>query len=199
MTGKTPTVVDEGVNCPTEEVFLELAIVNGPFDLGNRLTALCVQVGSCGFVGVFGNLPFGLAPGMGLNAYFAYGVCVAKGVKAGTALAVVFIMGLSFGLLSAVGACAYLQRVMPSNLKHATTVAIGIFQAFLGFRMIKFVVADPHTLVALGDLSSHEVLLGVGTTFFIGVLIVYKVPGAMPDPFSKTVFWSGVIVYVYRL
>ena len=149
-----------------------------PFSAVAFATAITAVVGS-GFVGLFGNLPFGLAPGMGLNAYFAYGVCVAKGIPYGQALIVTFLMGLTFGALSIVGACAYLQRVMPSNLKHATTVAIGIFQAFIGFRMINFVVADKHTLVALGDVASTDVLLGMSTTFFIGILVVHRVPGAM--------------------
>lgn len=149
-----------------------------PFQVVAFATAMTAIIGS-GFVGLFGNLPFGLAPGMGMNAYFSFGVCVAHGVPYGQALIVVFVMGVVFAFLSITGACAYLQRVMPSNLKHATTVAIGIFQAFIGFRMIKLVVADPHTLVKLGDMTSHEVLIGVGTTFLIGVLVVHRVPGAM--------------------
>ena len=60
-----------------------------------------------------------------------------------------------------------------------TTVAIGIFQAFIGFRMVDIVVSDPHTLVALGDVTSSTVLLSVGTIILIGVLIVHRVPGAM--------------------
>ena len=132
-----------------------------------------------GLVGYFGNLPFGLAPGMGLNAYFTYGVCVAKGIPPGVALASVFLTGLSFALLSAIGACSYIQRVMPTNLKHATTVGIGLFQAFIGFRMVNLVVADSETLVALGDLRSPEVALSLATTFLIGILVVHRVQGAM--------------------
>ncbi|KAL1499284.1 hypothetical protein AB1Y20_011493 [Prymnesium parvum] len=149
-----------------------------PFQPVALATALAAVLGS-GFVGLAANLPFGLAPGMGLNAYFAYGVCVAKGIKYGAALAVVFLMGLAFSLLSALGACAYLQKVMPSNLKHATTVAIGIFQAFIGFRMINFVVADEHTLVTAGDITSAEVVLGMLTTLLIGALVAHRVQGAM--------------------
>lgn len=78
---------------------------------------------------------FALAPGMGLNSYFAYGVCVAKGLPSSVALPTIFVMGLSFALLSVTGACSFIQRVMPGNLKHAITVGIGLFQAFIGFRM----------------------------------------------------------------
>ena len=121
-----------------------------PFESVAFATAITAIAGAA-LAGFFGNLPVGLAPGMGLNAYFAYGVCVAKGFPYQAALAIVLLMGLLFALLSALGVCSTLQRVMPDNLKHATTVAIGIFQAFIGFRMVGLVVGDAHTLVALGD------------------------------------------------
>ena len=198
-----------------------------PFQAVAFATAATAVVGTA-FVGVFGNLPFGLAPGMGLNAYFAFGVCIAKGLPYQAALAVVFLMGIAFALLSLMGACSYLQRVMPSNLKHATTVAIGILQAFIGFRyqtwaltqgpavlssppafslvahrsssarpprwkgMINLVVADPHTLVALGDISARPLLLSLATTFLISVLVVHRVQGAMliGIGISSVISWS---------
>ena len=149
-----------------------------PFGAVAFATAATAVVAS-GLVGVFGNLPFGMAPGMGLNAYFAYGACIAKGISYQVALVVMLAMGIVFALLAVTGACSFLQKVMPDNLKHATTVAIGVFQAFIGFRMIGLVVRDEHTLVALGDITSGPVLLSVGTTYLIGVLVVHRVPGAM--------------------
>lgn len=149
-----------------------------PFGAVAFATAMTGITGSS-IAGIFGNLPFGLAPGMGLNAYFAYGVCVAKGFPPMVALTIVFAMGIIFAVLSAVGACALLQKVMPDNLKHATTVAIGVFQAFIGFRMVDIVVRDEHTLVALGDVTSAKVALSIGTTFLIGILVIHRVPGAM--------------------
>ena len=149
-----------------------------PFSAVAFATAATAIIGS-GFVGVFGNLPFGLAPGMGLNAYFAYGVCLARGIPVGVALAIMILVGVTFTVLSAIGACSLLQNIMPNNLKHATTVAIGIFQAFIGFRMIDLVVADEHTLVALGDIYSVPVALSLATTFLIGVLVALRVQGAM--------------------
>jgi AGZA family xanthine/uracil permease-like MFS transporter len=149
-----------------------------PFAAVAFATAMTAIVGST-IAGAFGNLPFGLAPGMGLNAYFAYGVCVAKGFTPMVALTIVFAMGVIFGVLSAVGACSLLQKVMPDNLKHATTVAIGVFQAFIGFRMVDIVVRDEHTLVALGDITSPKVALSIATTFLIGILVIHRVPGAM--------------------
>ena len=73
-------------------------------------------------------------------------------------------MGLMLAVLSATGACSFIQKVMPTNLKHATTIGIGLFQAFIGFRMTNVVVGDPETLVALGDLLSIEVALSLATT-----------------------------------
>jgi adenine/guanine/hypoxanthine permease len=88
-------------------------------------------------------------------------------------------MGLMLAVLSATGACSFIQKVMPTNLKHATTIGIGLFQAFIGFRMTNVVVGDPETLVALGDLLSIEVALSLATTILIAILVVLRVPGAM--------------------
>jgi len=129
-----------------------MATAGLPFKAAAFATAATAIVGS-GFVSVFANLPFGLAPGMGLNAYFAYGVCIARDIPVGVALAIMCGVGLSFGILSALGACSLLQQVMPNNLKYATTVAIGVFQAFIGFRMVNLVVGNKDTLVTLGAAS----------------------------------------------
>ncbi|EOD39645.1 hypothetical protein EMIHUDRAFT_97821 [Emiliania huxleyi CCMP1516] len=153
-----------------------MATAGLPFKAAAFATAATAIVGS-GFVSVFANLPFGLAPGMGLNAYFAYGVCIARDIPVGVALAIMCGVGLSFGILSALGACSLLQQVMPNNLKYATTVAIGVFQAFIGFRMVNLVVGNKDTLVTLGDILSTEVALSIGGTFLIGVLAVNR--GAM--------------------
>ena len=135
-----------------------MATAGLPFKAAAFATAATAIVGS-GFVSVFANLPFGLAPGMGLNAYFAYGVCIARDIPVGVALAIMCGVGLSFGILSALGACSLLQQVMPNNLKYATTVAIGVFQAFIGFRMVNLVVGNKDTLVTLGEPPPHLPLL----------------------------------------
>lgn len=149
-----------------------------PFESVASATALSAIVASA-FVGIFANLPFALAAGMGLNAYFAYGVCVSRQLSYQVALTVVFVEGVVFALLTACGACAFIQRIMPHNLKHAITVGIGLFQAFIGFRMTNLVVPDEETLVTLGNLKSEQVLVGVATTLLIAVLTVHQVQGAM--------------------
>lgn len=155
-----------------------LAGAGMPFRAVASATALSA-VFACSFVGLVANLPFGLASGMGLNAYFAFGVCVATSMTYDVALAACLVEGVLFSLLTALGASEYIQRVMPHNLKHAITVGIGLFQAFIGFRMTGLVVPNEETLVALGNVTSVYVLLGVATTVLIAVLTVHQVQGAM--------------------
>mmetsp|Transcript_9853 Transcript_9853/g.28946 ORF Transcript_9853/g.28946 Transcript_9853/m.28946 type:complete len:483 (-) Transcript_9853:346-1794(-) len=155
-----------------------LAGAGMPFRQVASATALSAIVG-CTFVGLVANLPFGLGPGMGLNAYFAYGVCVANMMTFDVALTAVLIEGVVFALLTICGASSFIQKIMPHNLKHAITVGIGLFQAFIGFRMTGLVVPNEETLVALGNIHSIHVLLGLATTILIAVLTVRQVQGAM--------------------
>ena len=85
--------------------------------------------------GLIGNLPFGLAPGMGLNSYFTYGVCSKLGLSWRVALATVFVQGLLFTALSLTGACSLIQRVAPASLKKSITVGLGLFQALIGYEV----------------------------------------------------------------
>lgn len=149
-----------------------------PFSSVASATAIASIIG-CTFVGLVANLPFGLMPGMGLNAYFAYGVCVARKMPFSLALTISFVQGVLLAALSLCGACALIQRVMPQNLKHAITVGIGLFQALIGFRMIGLVVPNTETLVALGDVVSPRVLLGISTMLLIAILTIHRVQGAM--------------------
>lgn len=155
-----------------------LAGAGMPFRPVASATALSAIIG-CSIVGFIANLPFGLGPGMGLNAYFAFGVCVATSMTYDVALTACLVEGALFSVLTALGASEYIQRVMPHNLKHAITVGIGLFQAFIGFRMTGLVVPNEETLVALGNVASVYVLLGVATTLMIAVLTVHQVQGAM--------------------
>jgi AGZA family xanthine/uracil permease-like MFS transporter len=149
-----------------------------PFRPVASATALSAIIG-CTFIGLAANLPFCLSPGMGLNAYFAFGVCVATSMTYDVALTACLIEGVLFSLLTLCGASEYIQRIMPHNLKHAITVGIGLFQAFIGFRMTGLVVPNEDTLVALGNVMTPYVALGVATTLLIAILTVHQVQGAM--------------------
>src|SRR4051794_33272171 len=107
---------------------------------------------------VLANYPIPLAPGMGLNAFFAYGGCLRAQVPWPTALGLVFWSGMLFVLLTVTGARAVLVRAVPKVLILAGAVGIGLFIAFIGLEQGGLVKADPNTLVTLGDLTAKPAL-----------------------------------------
>jgi AGZA family xanthine/uracil permease-like MFS transporter len=108
------------------------------------------------------NYPIALAPGMGMNAFFAYSVCIGAKVPWQTALGLVFWSGLAFLALTVTGARRVLVRAVPPVIQLAGAVGIGLFIAFIGLQHGGLVRADPNTLVALGDLRSPNALLTLG-------------------------------------
>ncbi len=141
-------------------------------------TALASAVATL-VMGLWADLPFALAPGMGLNAYFAFGVVRGMGVSWQLALAAVFAEGLLFLLLVAVGARTALVRAIPTPIKIATMSGIGLFLALLGLEGAGIVVADPATLVTLGDLRQPPPLLALGGLLVMAVLLARRVRGAL--------------------
>ena len=130
-------------------------------------------------MGLWANYPFALAPGMGLNAYFAFGVVLGMGVPWQTALTAVFVEGALFLLLSLGGIRTLIVNAIPAPIKIATTAGIGLFLALIGFQNAGLVVADPATLVGLGELRSAPVLLALGGLVLVAVLMARRVPGAL--------------------
>ncbi|HEV2855646.1 MAG TPA: NCS2 family permease [Thermoanaerobaculia bacterium] len=128
------------------------------------------------------NYPIALAPGMGMNAFFAYGVCVGSGVPWQTALGMVFWAGLLFVLLTVTGARRTLVRAVPEVIKLAGAVGIGLFIAFIGLQHGGIVRDDKATLVALGDLSSSAARL---TLFGLAVALVL-----MALEVRTAIFWG---------
>lgn len=131
------------------------------------------------FMGLFANLPFALAPGMGLNAYFAFSIVLGMGIPWQVVLGAVFLDGLLFFVISLLPIREKIIQEIPLNLKIATSAAIGLFIAFIGFQNAGLVVADENTLVALGNLTEPGNLLGMGGLLLTGVLLAYKVRGAL--------------------
>ncbi|ELY52925.1 NCS2 family permease [Natronococcus jeotgali] len=115
------------------------------------------------------NRPFGLAPGMGLNAFFAFTVVIGLGVPWEVALAAVFVEGIVFILLTAVGARRYVIELFPEPVKFAVGAGIGVYLLFLGLQEMQLVVADPETLVYLGNVATSPVaalsIAGLAVTF----------------------------------
>src|SRR5215218_591074 len=128
------------------------------------------------------NYPIALAPGMGMNAFFAYSICIGAGVPWQTALGMVFWAGIVFLLLTVTGARRVLVGAVPEVIKLAGAVGIGLFIAFIGLQHGGLVRADKNTLVALGDLRSPAVLL---TLFGLAVSLILMAAGV-----STAIFWG---------
>jgi AGZA family xanthine/uracil permease-like MFS transporter len=142
------------------------------------VTALAAAIGSL-LMGLVARYPFAQAPGMGLNAYFAYTVVLGQKIPWQTALGAVFISGAIFVALSLLGARQAIVRAIPNPLKFATTAGIGMFLAFIGLKNAGAIVANPATYVTLGSLVSAPVLLAVFGLLVTSVLLVRRVPGAI--------------------
>ncbi|SNR39777.1 NCS2 family permease [Lutibacter flavus] len=124
-------------------------------------------------------LPFALAPGMGLNAFFAFTVVLGMGYSWQFALTAVFLEGIIFIILTAFNIRELIVNSIPLNLKHAVSVGIGLFIAFIGLKGTGLIVDNPATLVSLGDMKNPAVLVGMAGVIIIGVLLTKKVKGAI--------------------
>src|SRR5580704_5910635 len=110
-------------------------------------------------MGLYANYPIALAPGMSLNAYFTYSVCLGMHVPWRTALGVIFLSGVVFLVLTVTRVREQIVNGIPDCLKHSTAGGIGMFIAFVGLRNAKLVVANPATFVSLGSFANHEAQL----------------------------------------
>ena len=124
-------------------------------------------------------LPFALAPGLGLNAFFVYTVVLKMGYSWQMALTAVFIEGIIFILLTSFNLREAIINSIPLSLKHAISAGIGLFIAFIGLSYAKIIVGDEATLVTLGDMSNHSVWVGLSGIIIIGILLVFRVKGAI--------------------
>jgi len=125
------------------------------------------------------NLPVALAPGMGLNAFFTFTVVFGMGYSWQLALTAVFLEGVLFIILSLFNVREAIIKAIPSNLKKAVAVGIGLFIALIGFSNAGIVVGGGGTVIAFGDISSSKPLLALIGLIIIAVLYVLKVPGAI--------------------
>ena len=132
-----------------------------------------------GVMALWARLPFVLAPGMGLNAFFAYTVVVGMGYTWQLALTAVFVEGLIFLVLTGLHVREAIIGCIPMCLKRAIPAGIGLFIALLGLDAVGIVRPGDGTLLALGDLSQPPALLTLAGILIIGVLLVLRVPGAL--------------------
>lgn len=134
-------------------------------------------------------LPFALAPGMGLNAFFAFTVVLTMGYSWEFALTAVFLEGIIFIILTAFNVRELIVNAIPLNLKHSVSAGIGLFIAFIGLQNAGIIVNNDAVLVGLGDMSSHTVWVGLFGILVTGVLLVLRVKGALLiGILSSTVF-----------
>lgn len=130
-------------------------------------------------MGLWAKFPVGVAPGLGITAFFAYYICGPAGYTWQTGLGAVFISGLVFLLLTATRVRQMIINAVPMDLKYAIVVGIGAFIAFIGMKSCGIVAADPSTFVTLGNLGQPQTLLAVAGVFLIGALMALRIPGAM--------------------
>lgn len=148
--------------------------------IGALVTTTCLISGlTTILMGLYANLPFALAPGMGLNAYFAYSVCLTMGVSWQVALTAVFIEGIIFILLSVLKVREAVVNSIPTNLKHAVTVGIGLFIAFIGFIDAGIIVKNDATLVGMGSFTTPSVVVTTVGLLTIVIAQKKKIKGSM--------------------
>ena len=134
---------------------------------------------ACIIMGLLSNYPVGLAPGMGLNALFTYTIVLGMGLSWQAALAAVFISCVLFLIITLVGLREAILNAIPRDLKLAIGAGIGFFLAFLGLANAGVVVADPSTIISLGNVTAVPVLLALIGVVVTLVLYVRKVPAAV--------------------
>lgn len=141
-------------------------------------TIIAAMVGTL-IMGLYANWPIGLAPGMGLNAFFTFGVIFGMGYTYQQALAAVFVAGVVFMILSLSPARKYLINSIPASMKFGIGAGIGLFLAIIGFQNAGIVVDNPATLVGLGDITSPTVLLAFAGLIIMAVLDRLNIPGSV--------------------
>ena len=142
--------------------------------------ATCISSAAATLVmGLYANYPIALAPGMSLNAYFTYSVCLGMHVPWQTALGVIFISAVAFLILTVSRLREQIVNGIPDCLKHSTAGGIGMFIAFIGLRNANLVVANPATFVSLGSFSNRETQLACLGLAIILILMTRKITGAI--------------------
>ena len=141
-------------------------------------TALAALVGTL-VMAFYAKKPFALAPGMGLNAFFVFTVCLTMGHSWQFALTAVFLEGILFIILTLTKVRSWILNAIPLSLKHAIGAGIGLFIAFIGLQNAGIIANNDSTLVALGDITHGAALLGIIGIVITGALVILKVKGSI--------------------
>jgi AGZA family xanthine/uracil permease-like MFS transporter len=155
-----------------------LAAAGVPLPAVTAATCLSAAFGSI-MMGIVARYPIALAPGMGLNAYFTYTVCLKMHIPWQTALGAVFLSGIIFLALTAAGIRQMILRSIPHELYAAVASGIGLFIAFIGFRNAGLIVGDPATFVSLGNVRNATTALALFGLALMVALEIKKVRGSI--------------------
>jgi adenine/guanine/hypoxanthine permease len=157
-----------------------LILSDANMDFGAVFTATAVaSIIATLVMAFYANYPFALAPGMGLNAFFVYGIVLGMGYSWQMALAAVFIEGIIFMILTMLNVREAIIRSIPLNLKHAVSVGIGLFIAFIGLSNAGVIVSYEATIVSLGDMTSPGPFMALIGLVITGVLLAKGIKGAL--------------------
>ncbi len=165
-------------------VFVNPAILSVAIDFDGAfpqlltVTALAAAAGTL-IMALWAKLPFALAPGMGLNAYFTFTVVLGLGIAWQTALGAVFFSGILFLIVALTGLREYVLNSIPLHLKHAITAGIGAFLAIIGFAGAGFIQGSPDTFVTVGDFTGPLPWIALAGLVITGALLARRVKGAI--------------------
>ena len=155
-------------------------LANAGMDAGGVFTATALAACIATLVMAFtANLPIALAPGMGLNAFFAFTVVLGMGISWKIALTAVFLEGVLFIILSLFNVREAIIKAIPSNLKKAVAAGIGLFICFIGFQNAGIIVNNDATLVGLGNLTQGSAAVAMIGLALTAVLYALKIPGSI--------------------
>jgi AGZA family xanthine/uracil permease-like MFS transporter len=162
-------------------IFVNPAILSDAgMDFGGVFVATCLAAAiGTAIMGFWANYPIAMAPGMGLNAFFTYGVVLGMGYAWQVALGMVFVSGIVFVIISVLPVREWIINSIPRSLKMATAAGIGLFLGIIAMKNAGIVVDNPATLVGLGDVTQWTVILAIIGFIVIAALDAMKVPGAI--------------------
>ena len=162
-----------------------------PYDALVTATAVMTIIASV-LGGLWANTPIAMSVGMGLNAYFSFGLVKGMGIPWQTALGIVFVSGILYILISMTPLRRWMIATIPMDIKRAVSAGIGAFIAFIGMEQLKLIVHSPATLVTLGDLKDPRLLLGLFGLALAIFLTFKKIRGA----FILTIVLTALLAWV---
>ncbi|MAC82879.1 NCS2 family permease [Arcobacter roscoffensis] len=171
-----------------------LADAGLPMDAVVTATALITILATL-FSGLWSNTPIAMSVGMGLNAYFSYGLVLGMKLPWETALGIVFLSGLLFVILSLTNFRVWIMTSIPMSLRRAISAGIGSFIAFIGLKQMGMISANEATLVSLGDFSNPNVLLGVLGLILSFLFYAYRLKGA----FILSISITSIVAWTFGL